>query len=129
MKLKGARLARGQSFPRTASAFYYLCEILPLQRLYEIAVATGFEHRVAFDIVGAAGHDDDPGRIKFFANRTADLQAADSRQQQIAQDHFRTSLNGNVDSGRAVVRLDYFPAMAREKARDALSAFRITFNE
>ena len=129
MKLKGARLARGQFSPRTARAFYHRGELFPLQRLDEITVATCFQNGIALNVIDAAGHDNDLWRIKFFPDCTTDLKAADPGQQQITKDHVGPVLEGKVDSGRAVFCFDRIPAMTREKARDALTAFRIVFNE
>jgi hypothetical protein len=57
------------------------------------------------------------------------LQAADPGEQQVADDDVRPSGEGEIDSGGAVLCFNGLPAMASEKARDALSAFGVVFDE
>src|ERR1700694_4937929 len=115
MEFQRTRLAARETAGPATRAFQSGRELFPFERLEKIFVAARFDNVEAVDVITAPGHDDDPGQVELFADRAANLEAADFWQEQIAHDRVWPFREGQLDSGLALERLKHIPAMFGEE--------------
>ena len=65
-------------------------------------------------MVTAARHDNNAGEVQFFPNRARDLETADFRQEEVADNRIGSFGESQLDPGFSFQRLNHIPAVPGE---------------
>jgi hypothetical protein len=103
--------------------------LLPLERLDDVFVGACAENRRAIDIVTPSRCDDDLRGLDVFTNGSADLEAGQIRQQEIAHYQLRLMLARQLNPGLAIIRLQHIPTIPGEKPRPVFTIFHIIIDK